>query len=79
MRTLRCPGLSCDMLSPLARERDGLAIAEGFCLCLDSLVRADSLQRLRAAGKLRGRRRRGRSPLTGAVLVPPPSAATPST
>jgi hypothetical protein len=75
MMALRCPGLSCEMLSPLALERDGLAIAAGFCLCRDSLVRADRLQRLRVRGRLR---RRG-SPLTGAVSVPPPSAATPST
>jgi hypothetical protein len=75
MIALRCPGLSCEMLSPLALERDGLAIAAGFCLCRDSLVRADWLQRLRVCGRLR---RRG-SPLTGAVSVPPPSAATPST
>ncbi len=60
---------------PLALERDGLAIAAGFCLCRDSLVRADRVQWLR----LRGRSRRPVSPLTGAVLVPPPSAATPST
>jgi hypothetical protein len=75
MRQLRCPGLACEMLSSLALEIDGEAIAAGFCLCRDSLVRADRLQRLR----LRGRLRRRSSPLTGAVLVPPPSAATPST
>jgi hypothetical protein len=75
MMALRCPGIVCEMLSPLALERDGLAIAAGFCLCRDSLVRADRLQRLRLRGPLRHRA----SPLTGAVLVPPPSAATPST
>jgi hypothetical protein len=75
MMALRCPGIVCEMLTPSALERDGLAIVAGFCLCRDSLVRADRLQRLR----LRGRLRRGASPLTGAVLVPPPSAATPST
>jgi hypothetical protein len=75
MMALRCPGLGCEMLTPSALERDGLAIAAGFCLCRDSLVRADRLQRLR----LRGRLRRRGSPLTGAVLVPLPSAATPST
>jgi hypothetical protein len=50
MMVLRCPGLSCEMLSPLALERDGLAIAAGFCLCRDSLVRADRLRRLGLAG-----------------------------
>jgi hypothetical protein len=75
MRPLRCPGLRCEMLSPLALERDGAAIIDGFCVCLDSLVRADRLQRLR----LRGRRRRRVPALTGAMPVPLPSAATPST
>jgi hypothetical protein len=53
MLALRCPGLSCELLSPLALERDGVAIAAGFCLCRDSLVRADRRQRLRSLGKLR--------------------------
>jgi hypothetical protein len=75
MMALRCPGLSCEMLTLLAVERDGEAIAAGFCLCRDSLVRADRLQRLRVRGRLR---RRGPL-LTGAVPVPLPSAATPST
>jgi hypothetical protein len=54
---LRCPGLSCEVLSPLALERDGLAIAAGFCLCRDSLVRADRLQRLRLVRRAWRRRR----------------------
>jgi hypothetical protein len=58
MMTLRCPGLGCEMLSLLALERDGAAIAAGFCLCRDSLARADRRQRLRACGKLRDRDRR---------------------
>ncbi len=52
-----------------------VAIAAGFSLCRDSLVRADRVQRLRS----RGRSRRRVSPLIAAVPVPPPSAATPST
>lgn len=55
MKELCCPGLACEMLSPLALEIDGAAIAAGFCLCRDSLVRADRLQRLRVAGKLSGK------------------------
>jgi hypothetical protein len=70
---LRCPGVRCEYLTPSALERDGRLLLGGFCLCRDSLVRADRLQRLRA-------RARGRvSHLTGALPVPPPSAATPST
>jgi hypothetical protein len=56
MMALCCPGLGCVMLTPLARERDGLAIAAGFCLCRDSLVRADRLQRLRLVRRARRRR-----------------------
>jgi hypothetical protein len=37
---------------PLGLERDGVAIAGGFCLCQESLLRAAWSQRLRLVGKV---------------------------
>jgi hypothetical protein len=72
-----CPGVGrCFCVTEAAREESWATFPPGSCPCRESLERADALERLRVAGKLRDR---PPAPSTGAVPVPLPSAATPST